>query len=296
MGEEVHYPSRHLLPTDLSVTEVFEHADFLAHRRRQQEVQYSTGGSALNRSQPESWSERIPSRPYHNRRSNDDPRFYDRQPHFDLPDDTQAYREFLAAEIERIDNSRSTWGTGTEQRRRRRVVPDLEHSSYSSSQYIEEVPSTFYSRSRDVPVIVRQQEEHPAEYPPGPSPRRPGHDEPPSIGYKGHSSLGKKPQQQIQQETDVEITPGQYLPLRGSAETMKAISRGFYVTIPCLACSADLQCIADCQVVLCPDCRVVSANTEELDESAVPPPPTASSDYGMYKRGVGLGLKVLADD
>lgn len=59
----------------------------------------------------------------------------------------------------------------------------------------------------------------------------------------------------------IEISPGKYLPLRGAKETMYAIQCGFYVTIPCTICTQSLICIANCEMVLCPTCRIVSPNT-----------------------------------
>ena len=59
----------------------------------------------------------------------------------------------------------------------------------------------------------------------------------------------------------IEISPGKNVPLRGAKETMYAIQCGFYVTIPCTICTQSLICIANCEMVLCPTCRIVSPNT-----------------------------------
>jgi hypothetical protein len=56
----------------------------------------------------------------------------------------------------------------------------------------------------------------------------------------------------------VEIYPGEFLPLRGAKETIEAIEGGQSKYVFCYACGLGLRCVADCELVLCPDCRVVS--------------------------------------
>jgi len=71
--------------------------------------------------------------------------------------------------------------------------------------------------------------------------------------------------------------------LRGSEETWGAIKRGNYASVTCEACQADLCCIADADMIVCPDCRCVSP----LDGRAMP---TAAG--GFSEGGVGLGVLV----
>jgi len=71
--------------------------------------------------------------------------------------------------------------------------------------------------------------------------------------------------------------------LRGSEETWGAIKRGNYASVTCEACQADLCCIADADMVVCPDCRCVSP----LDGRMMP---TAAG--GFSEGGVGLGVLV----
>uniref|UniRef100_A0A7S4VHB8 Uncharacterized protein n=1 Tax=Ditylum brightwellii TaxID=49249 RepID=A0A7S4VHB8_9STRA len=56
----------------------------------------------------------------------------------------------------------------------------------------------------------------------------------------------------------IEISPGQYMPLRGSEETWYAIQSGECSSACCTVCNLKLLCISDADLVLCPDCRVLS--------------------------------------
>jgi hypothetical protein len=64
-------------------------------------------------------------------------------------------------------------------------------------------------------------------------------------------SRGRKPVQ-------VEVYPGEFLQLRGADETIEAIERGHTQLVCCYACGLGLSCIADCKLVICPDCRIIS--------------------------------------
>ena len=79
---------------------------------------------------------------------------------------------------------------------------------------------------------------------------------------------------------EIEISPGQYAPLRGSEETLRALKRGDMIETQCFECQGRLRCIFDCACVLCPDCRVVSP----VEDSA--------STLAIDRIGVGLGLKM----
>ena len=72
----------------------------------------------------------------------------------------------------------------------------------------------------------------------------------------------------------IDIAPGVSLPLRGSQETLQALSKGFVAVQGCFVCTTCLVCIADAAYVLCPECKTISpANSRYPDP-----------------QGVGLGL------
>lgn len=54
-------------------------------------------------------------------------------------------------------------------------------------------------------------------------------------------------------ELDIEISPGIYLPFRGSDDTWKAIKAGNYKTIQCFDCQLEMVCAKDCEYVICPN-------------------------------------------
>lgn len=107
----------------------------------------------------------------------------------------------------------------------------------------------------------------------------------------------------IKQISTIEISPGKYLPLRGAKETMYAIECGFCVTIPCTICDQALICIANCELVLCPTCRIVSPNTATMLKHTTTTTTNTTARQIMnededdiilrldVKSGVGLGLQ-----
>ena len=56
----------------------------------------------------------------------------------------------------------------------------------------------------------------------------------------------------------VEVYPGEFLQLRGAKETFAAVERGHSQSVFCYACGLGLRCVADCELVICPDCRIMS--------------------------------------
>mmetsp|Transcript_13860 Transcript_13860/g.21124 ORF Transcript_13860/g.21124 Transcript_13860/m.21124 type:complete len:261 (-) Transcript_13860:39-821(-) len=72
----------------------------------------------------------------------------------------------------------------------------------------------------------------------------------------------------------IEISPGHWIELRGSDETLKAFQRNFIRQVTCSCCSNQIQCIEDAAMVLCPICRVVTP----IDD--------------VIGRGLGLGMKM----
>lgn len=115
------------------------------------------------------------------------------------------------------------------------------------------------------------------------------YDIPPSHNQRYQSPLPPPPPQQRYQPTppppppvneglQIEIEPGFFAELRGAEETMAAIAVGHVASVECLCCCLALQCIADAEYVLCPDCKVVS--------------PIFNGIPG--RGGVGLGLRAAS--
>ena len=83
------------------------------------------------------------------------------------------------------------------------------------------------------------------------------------------------------QDITIEIAPGISLPLRGSEETWKAIAEGQATVTTCISCQQELHCVLDAQLVVCPDCTMLSPVDQTHDYSG-----TSADRYG-----VGLGVK-----
>jgi hypothetical protein len=83
------------------------------------------------------------------------------------------------------------------------------------------------------------------------------------------------------QALEVEVAPGEYMQLRGSAETLKAVESGKACIVTCLVCEANLWCVSDADLVLCPDCRIFSPLSSQQ-----------TSQPWSRRGGVGLGAKV----
>ena len=79
----------------------------------------------------------------------------------------------------------------------------------------------------------------------------------------------------------IEIAPGIKLPLRGSEETWKAIEEGQITVTNCVSCQQELHCVLDAQLVVCPDCTILSPVDQSYHYAG-----TSADRYG-----VGLGIK-----
>lgn len=101
----------------------------------------------------------------------------------------------------------------------------------------------------------------------------------------------------------IEIAPGVVKLLRGSEETQRAWDSGLCEHVSCAACEAELACVWDCELVLCPECHSLSPNTSlsGLNESLPSLESSVSSLFsesegslsqGVTSRGVGLGIKI----
>lgn len=68
----------------------------------------------------------------------------------------------------------------------------------------------------------------------------------------------------------IQVAPGEWLPLRGAAETWAAVQSDFYMPTGCVCCEQTIFCIQDAAFVLCPICKVVSPGFgEEAMEGGV---------------------------
>ena len=99
--------------------------------------------------------------------------------------------------------------------------------------------------------------------------------------------------------SQIEVAPGHYMPLRGSAETMAAVESGMARTVICMVCQATLLCVPDAELVVCPDCRLLSPLPADSKACCQTRTSRYESDTHPGVRhevgGVGLGLKVEAN-
>lgn len=96
--------------------------------------------------------------------------------------------------------------------------------------------------------------------------------------------------EQPETRSKIEVAPGFYMELRGSQETMKYIQLGLSTNVTCVCCQVELRCIADAELVICPDCRVMSP-VPQIHPNMIAkrmPRDMRSQSAG----GVGLGLKL----
>ena len=77
----------------------------------------------------------------------------------------------------------------------------------------------------------------------------------------------------------IEVAEGVNLPLCGTNETWSAIYDGRINVARCICCRANLYCIDKAELVVCPDCMIVSPVEDVV---------VTSTDG---KRWVGLGFK-----
>ena len=82
----------------------------------------------------------------------------------------------------------------------------------------------------------------------------------------------------------MEVSPGYWVELRGSHETWEALQRGFSIEVNCPCCLAHLMVIADADLALCPDCRMVIPIPQHR--------PNDSQGNSKVNRGLGLGVKM----
>jgi hypothetical protein len=101
--------------------------------------------------------------------------------------------------------------------------------------------------------------------------------EPPRYDYDDYDDEQLLPSHDEEDRTLVEVMPGTFVPLRGSAETWEAVQSGHITRTTCFSCMTRLVCIDDADMVMCPECQLISP-----------------VDGGVGGGGLGLGMK--ADD
>jgi hypothetical protein len=84
----------------------------------------------------------------------------------------------------------------------------------------------------------------------------------------------------------IEVAPGIELRLRGSKETWAAIKESRITVTSCCCCLTELHCIEDSDLVVCPDCWVVSPVDQSIGGIPI------EGDSNESDPRVGLGVKV----
>jgi hypothetical protein len=99
------------------------------------------------------------------------------------------------------------------------------------------------------------------------------------VSYPPHIPTEHKPQRQrAKANLEIEVSPGEYLQLHGSEETIQAMNEERMKYATCLTCAGQLVCIDSAHLVLCPDCRTLS-------------PASPNSLRRLHSPAVGLGMR-----
>jgi len=94
------------------------------------------------------------------------------------------------------------------------------------------------------------------------------------------ASAQPPPRVRTTKKMEIEVSPGVYLPLHGTDETLEAMRCGDLLACQCIICIEPLYCVDYAAYVLCPKCRVVSPSID-----------TYGTDLGTScAKGVGLGM------
>jgi len=83
---------------------------------------------------------------------------------------------------------------------------------------------------------------------------------------------------QVDVPLQIEVSQGHYEVVRSAAETWQAVQSNAAEVVSCLYCQKAMAVVADCQYVMCPDCRTIS------------PMPQDDVAASSKQQGVGLGL------
>mmetsp|Transcript_32823 Transcript_32823/g.79789 ORF Transcript_32823/g.79789 Transcript_32823/m.79789 type:complete len:638 (+) Transcript_32823:734-2647(+) len=84
---------------------------------------------------------------------------------------------------------------------------------------------------------------------------------------KGKRTSKTNGNEKVYEQKLVEVTPGTFVPLRGSDETWDCIKSGQTVTTCCTGCSVRLYCIETVSMVMCPDCDLIFPNMMNDDSN-----------------------------
>jgi hypothetical protein len=180
--------------------------------------------------------------------------------------------------------SRSSGGSRRKSRHSRKSHKS--HSKRSDSRKKEgtaSTPGAVHScpTSTVVPGAVATTANHPAEQKARLKSENAAETLPSTRSLQPDASSRSCMSEQVTHHQEVEVAPGEYMPLRGSAETLKAIESGKACKVTCFACQASLWCVPDADLVLCPDCRILSPLSSK-----------ESSQLWTRHGGVGLGARV----
>lgn len=147
-------------------------------------------------------------------------------------------------------------------------TPDVDHSSYDSAGH----------HSQDFADDRRQRD-------PGLS----RDDTKPSAqDYSTDSEMGllESQNRSIDRTIRIEVAPGIELRLRGSKETWEAIKESRITVTSCCCCLTELHCIEDAELVVCPDCWVVSPVDQSIGGIPI------EVDSNESDPSVSLGVKI----
>jgi hypothetical protein len=129
------------------------------------------------------------------------------------------------------------------------------------------------------------------------------------LEVKNSSRHFVSPEPTKPRRVQIEVSPGEFMNLRGADETADAIEKGRSRIVYCFSCGIGLRCVPDCELVICPDCRIMSpvpqkpATLMENDDSGgnlkrrtgIPRCPSIWQEEETNDHcigGVGLGLRI----
>jgi hypothetical protein len=85
--------------------------------------------------------------------------------------------------------------------------------------------------------------------------------------------------------SQIEVTPGVFMPIRGYSETWQAIKQNCTTTTLCTSCKEELHVIEDAAHVVCPDCWMVTTMDQSIGVNPL------EFDGESDSHGVGMGIK-----
>ena len=111
---------------------------------------------------------------------------------------------------------------------------------------------------------------------------------PSAQDYSTDSEMGllESQNRSIDRTIRIEVAPGIELRLRGSKETWEAIKESRITVTSCCCCLTELHCIEDAELVVCPDCWVVSPVDQSIGGIPI------EVDSNESDPSVSLGVKI----